>query len=480
MPASLPPRTPLIPKPRLDRVLGLPERAQRLSTATKTALLFAALALIAAAVAVIDPRPSLRHVKVAIASGAPTGQYHATVARIAGEVGREKGRVDNLASAGSVENVARLVAARRSCEVHFALVQDGVDWPRDVGLELIGRLPRAETLLLLGRGADRIRSVDDLRGLRVGIGPDGSGTAALARRVLAPLAELGMTLSTQPIDEQLDRLQRGELDLGAMVIDEDATLAVEAVRTRGLQIVDMPDAAALARRLGFATAGTIVAGQYDYVRRLPRETKRVLRVDTLLVGNGCASLSRTQGLMTAVAAVFPTFVRHNRGEPNATGLPMNPVARGFFDDEGPDVMGRFAPWLVDLMPSASWMQLVVGVSMLFSVMTLWHRFRLWRIDALRVQIERDVPALFGAGTTVGDIEAMAPSERHRGDETRAAVDGLIERLSALSARCRRHSLSVVVPMGQEMSYRYQETLVSDLTHALRAFRERLGPPAPPH
>jgi hypothetical protein len=429
---------------------------------------------------VIDPRPSLRHVKVAIASGAPTGQYHATVARIAAEVGREKGRVENLASAGSVENAARLVAARRSCEVHFALVQDGVDVPRDNGLELIGRLPRAETLLLLGREADRIRSVDDLRGLRVGIGPDGSGTAALARRVLGPLAELGMTLSTQPIDEQLGRLQRGELDLGAMVIDEDATLAVEAVRTRGLQIVNMPDAAALARRLGFAAAGTIASGQYDYVRRLPRETKHVLRVDTLLVGNGCASLSRTQGLMTAVATVFPTFVRHNRGEPNVTGLPLNPVARGFFDDEGPDVMGRFAPWLVDVMPSASWMQLVVGFSMLFSVMTLWHRFRLWRIDALRVQIERDVPALFGAGTTVGDIGSMAPSERHRSDETRAAVDTLIERLSALSARCRRDSLSVVVPMGQEMSYRYQETLVSDLTHALRAFRERLGPPASPH
>lgn len=55
------------------------------------------------------------------------------------------------------------------------------------------------------------------------------------------------------------------------------------------------------------------------------------------------------------------------------------------------------------------------------------------------------------------------------------MEALIERLSELSERCRRHSLSVVVPMGEEMSYRYQETLVADLTHALQAFRERLGP-----
>jgi hypothetical protein len=29
-------------------------------------------------------------------------------------------------------------------------------------------------------------------------------------------------------------------------------------------------------------------------------------------------------------------------------------------------------------------------------------------------------------------------------------------------------------MGEEMSYRYQETLIADLLHALRGLRERLG------
>jgi hypothetical protein len=454
-------------------VLGLPGRAQRLSGGARTALLFGALALVAVAVALLDPRPSLRHVKVAIASGPASGQYHATVERIGAEVAREKGRVRNRASAGSVENVERLLAARDRCDLHFALIQDGIVSGTDSGIELLGRLPRAESLIVLGRDADRIRTVQELRGLTVGIGPDGSGTAAFARRVLAPLAAVGLRLVTLPIDEQLARLQRGELDLGAMVIDEDAALVVEAVRDRGLQILDLPDAAALARHHGFVGVGRIEPGQYDYARHLPPGPRRVLRVDTLLVGNGCGSLSQTQGLMTAVAQVFPTFVRHNRGEPNLTGLPQNPVARSFFDDEGPDALGRFAPWLVDVMPSASWLQLVVGFSMLFSAMSLWHRFRLWRIDAQRVSIERDVPVLFGAGTTVGDIATMAPLAEHRTAATRDALDALIGRLGALAARCRRLSLSVLVPMGEEMSYRYQETLIADLTHALRAFRERL-------
>jgi hypothetical protein len=194
----------------------------------------------------------------------------------------------------------------------------------------------------------------------------------------------------------------------------------------------------------------------------------------MLMGNGCASLSQTQGLMTAVAAVFPTFVRHNRDQENVSGVPMNPVAEAFFEERGPDLLGRFAPWLVDIMPQATWLQLLVGFSMLFSAMAVWHRFRLWRIDADRVRIERDIPALFGAGTTVGDIARRPVGSADRTGDAIARIDDLIGRLVALSERSRRQSLSVLVPMGQEMAYRYQETLIADLLHALRTYRERLA------
>jgi len=464
----------LVPKERLQRVLGLPERARGLSPAAKTALLFAGLVLLVAVVAWLDPRPSLRHVRATMLSGSPTGNYYATVERLADEVSRRKGRLANVATAGSVENIQRLTNARSSCEAHFALVQDGIDWPDKHGLELIGRLPRDEALVILGRNADRIASIDDLKGLRLGIGPVGSGTEHMMRRVLAPLAGLGLVVSTQPIDRQLDMLEKGELDLGAMVIDADAKLVADAVRNRNLQILSLPDAASLARRLPFAGVGRIEAGQVDYVRRLPAQPKQVLTVQTLIVGNGCASHSATQGLMSAVAELFPTFVRHNRGEPNLTGLPLDTVAKSFFDEEGPDLVGQHAPWIVDILPTATWVKLALAVSVLFSGMGLLHRFRLWRIDANRVQVERDIPALFGEGTTVGDIEAMAADVRHGNADARAKLDAIIARLVELSERCRKQSLSVLVPMGEEMAYRYQETLIADTLHALRAYRERVA------
>jgi TRAP-type uncharacterized transport system substrate-binding protein len=464
----------MIPKERLQRVLGLPDRARGLSRGAKTAILFAVLALVVAVVAMLDPRPSLRHVRVAMLSGSPSGNYYATVEKLAAEVARRRGRVTNVESAGSVENIRRLAEARTGCDVEFALVQDGIDWPDKHGLVLVGRLPRPEALVVLGRDADRLAGIDDLKGLRIGIGPVGSGTENLMRKVLAPLVALDLKVSTPSIDQQLEMLERGELDLGAMVIDEDAKLLADALRKRNLQIYGLPGAAALARRLPFVHAGSIEAGQIDYVRKLPPRPKEVLEVQTLIVGNGCATHSETQGLMTAVAEILPDFVRHNRGAPNLTGLPMDPVAKSFFDQEGPDLVGQHAPWVVDIMPTATWVQLFVAFSVLFSGMSLWHRFRLWRIDANRVKVEREIPALFGEGTTVGDIEAMAASEPHLSPGTRDRLDGIIARLVALSDRCRKQSLSVLVPMGEEMAYRYQETLIADTLHALRSYRERLS------
>jgi len=465
-------RSRLISSERLKRVLGLPGHGGSLSPAVKTTIFFAVLALLTAFVAWLDPRPSLRHVHVRILSGSQTGNYFAIVDKLAEKISRQKGSVTNLSSAGSAENVQRLIDGRKRCDVQFALVQDGIAYPDNHGLELIGRLPRPESLIILGRNADRIRTPGELTGLHLGIGPDGSGTEQLMRHVLAPLHDLALVISRQAIDQQLAMLERGELDLGAMVIDDEAKLVADAVKNRNLQILALPDAASLARRLPFTRIGQIEAGQIDYVRKLPAETKQVLQLDTLIVSNGCASHAATQGLMTAVADAFPTFIRHNKGQPNVTGLPMATVAKTFYDDEGPSLLGKYVPWAEDIMPLPTWIQLGVAFSVLFSAMAFLHRFRLWRVDAMRVKIENEISGLFGSGVTVGEIGAMPADPNHGLPETRAQIDGLIERLTELAKRCRDHSLSVFVPMGHEMAYRYQEALIYDLVHALRLYRER--------
>jgi hypothetical protein len=260
-----------------------------------------------------------------------------------------------------------------------------------------------------------------------------------------------------------------------MVIDEEATLLVDAVARRNLQIMHMPDGGSLARHLPFAREGVIEVGQIDFMRTLPREDKKVLQVDALIVGNGCAPDGVTQGFLTAVAEVFPTFVSHNKGQPNRTGLPLATVAGNFYNADGPDLFGKYLPWAVDIMPLATWIQLGVAFSALFSGMGLWHRFHVWRVDANRVKIEREIAALFPPGATIDSIAEMPLDARYLLPDAGAQIDDLMLRLRALAERCRKQSLSVLVPMGAEIYYRYQETMIANLLRALRLCKERLPP-----
>ena len=441
--------------------------------ALSAALLFAAFIGVFIVAATSSRNPDLSYVNVAFLSGSAEGNYHAIVAKTAAHAQRQHGQIKNVTSAGSIENIQRLLAAASSCDIQFALVQEGLPWPDSHPFQLIARLPIPESLVILGPNADRIRSLADLRGMRVGIGPVGSGTAFLARQVVGQLAGLDIELRNQPLIEQLAMLERGDLDLVAMVIEPDAQLVVHVVRERNLQIADIAIADALAHRLPSARAGVIKAGYYDPVRELPSTDKRVIQVDTLVIGNGCARESATQGVITALARVFPDLIRVNREQANLTGLQYASAAQSYFDDQAPDRVGAYLPWLIDIMPTARWLQLIFAFSLLFGAQAMWHRFRLWRLDAERVGIEAKVSRLFGCGTTVDEIAAATPNDSRLTPETRAHVDALLGDLETLAARCRRQSVSMLVPMGQEMAYRYQERLIAELLQALRRLREKI-------
>jgi hypothetical protein len=449
------------------------------------------LGLLAFVVSRIDFTHDLSRLNVRVLSGDPQGHYHAVVAQMAALAAERHGRVTEVPSAGSVENVKRLVEAAKTCEVQFALVQDGTEWSHASAggkspLEIYGRFARREAVLFLGRKADALTDFAQLRGLKVGIGATGSGTEHIARQIFAlpEFAGLGVALSTHPLEEQITTLADGGLDLGVFVIQDDAPLVVDAIRERGLEIAGFAHMAGVARRLPHLRAGHIDAGIYDAVRGLPATDKAVMRVETLLVGNGCAGRTQTVDLLTVLLAEFPDFVRHNRETENTTALPTADVAKEFFDRGGPQLADLYVPWLVDVMPPANWAYVVMGVSILFNAMGAANRFRLWRIDAARVHIEDDVIRVFGKGVTLGDIEKLRPArDASRGipgkvdgvppsNATLDQVHRIVKAFEALHSRSRRQSLSVLVPMGQEMSYRYQESLIQDALAVLHEFLAR--------
>ena len=459
-----------------ERRLVRAQRPARFAFLQKVAVAMVALLLLGVAMSKLNLSRDLHRLHAGFLSGSKEGNYHAIVDDLAAMAALGKGQIVNLASQGSAENVRRLgEAAAGGCQAQFALAQDGADWSAGgPSLRLVARLPRAESVFFLGRNADALTDLSALAGMKVGIGPEGSGTAHLARQIFAlpEIQALGAQLSNHTLAEQLELAERGELGLAVFVMDEDAPLITTAIRERGLQLAGFSHIDSVARRLPHFRTGRIGAGEYEAVRILPAQDKRVLRVETVVLVNACATRSNVIDLMTVLTRRFPDLLRHNKETPNGTNLELASAARGFLSEGGPELADQYAPWLVDVMPPANWATIVMGISLLFNAMAAGHRFRLWRIDDARVKLEAQVSRVFGRSTTVGDISRREPDEQLRSAASLAEIDALVTRFEALAERSRKESLSMLVPMGQEMGYRYQEGVIHDTIAALRAFRSR--------
>src|SRR5215472_17405271 len=80
--------------------------------------------------------------RASILTGSPSGAYHAAGERLAARARKKNGHLKVVATAGSIENIARLAGENGRCVPAFAFVQDGVPVPADAGISTLGRLPQ--------------------------------------------------------------------------------------------------------------------------------------------------------------------------------------------------------------------------------------------------------------------------------------------------------------------------------------------------
>jgi hypothetical protein len=217
------------------------------------------------------------------------------------------------------------------------------------------------------------------------------------------------------------------------------------------------------------------------VRPIPPTDKQIARLGTLVVANACAKRADRIALLMLLAAELPGFVRGNPpgATSSATVLPLASEAHQFFRTGEPELADRYFPWLVNLMSPAYWVYLVMAVTVLFNAMNGYSRFRLWRLDAAREKLEVELKALVAPGLTHAQMREAPADKLIVTAERRAAASSLIDRLVELRARCQRHAASFATPMGNEMFYRYQESLIDQAMTTLTTLLQRSsGAPEP--
>ena len=230
-------------------------------------LLVTAVAVFAA-LHVLRPAPPS---SLTMAGGPPGSRFDTVAQRYRKILARNGITLKVVTTAGSLDNLQRMLAARPSVDV--ALVQTGTTAAAD-GDELtsLGSV-FYEPLTIFYRSPAPMARLSQLRGLRVAVGPPGSGTRFLALALLkANEIEAGGPTQLLELEGEAARtaLLHGQVDAVFLAGDSAGPETTrELLHAPGVRLFDFPQADAYVRRFHYLSKLEIPPGAFDLGENLP-------------------------------------------------------------------------------------------------------------------------------------------------------------------------------------------------------------------
>jgi TRAP transporter TAXI family solute receptor len=352
----------------------------------------------------VDPAPPDHLV---IAAGQPGGAYAAHADRYREFLARHGIALEVLHTAGSVENL-RLLAAG---EADVGFVQGGTAGPyQDSGLESLGSL-YYEPLWVFHRADLRVATLRDLAGRRLALGPEGSGTRALALSLLADNDLLGGGVEDVALggEEAAQALTKGEVDAAFLVAGPSSPVVRELMGTHGIALMHFRRADAYTRRHGYLSEAVLPEGLIDLGANVPAREVHLLAAAANLVASPEAHPALLDLLLQAMDATHTPgdwFAAHERfPAANLLVLPLSADAKRFYE-HGPPLLQRYLPfWAATLIDRLKVMllPLVMLLVPLAKVMPPLYR---WRMRARIFRWYRDLDAVEARAQHIQD-----PAER---------------------------------------------------------------------
>lgn len=222
-----------------------------------------------------------------LAAGSPGGAYTAYARRYAEILSRDGITVTIRETAGTVENLALL--RDESSGVDVAFVQGGVGQPEpDDGLQGLGSV-YFEPLWVFTRrsgpfGGPIVR-LSELKGRRIAVGGEGSGTRAIALLLLAANGVTGETADLLPVsgDEALNGLLNGTIDAAFLVTGKVDGPVTALATARDVDLMSFDQAEAYAARFRFLSATALPKGAISLEKGLPESRVALLAPAATLV-----------------------------------------------------------------------------------------------------------------------------------------------------------------------------------------------------
>lgn len=290
---------------------------------------------------------------IELATGFPTGLYQKFGERLQSELAQQGVSMKLRTTGGTSDNLALL--SNPGSGVDFAMVQGGVadlsKHPNFVSIAGVFYEPvwvwyRESSF---PNESGRLGLLSQLKGKRVSIGNEGSGTLSLASQLLEAS---GLTLrdvhaeKLKPLDA-LEKFKKGELDAVFLVSAAEAPLVKSFYETPGIRLMSFEQAEAYVHLFPFLSKVTVPRGVVSIEYDLPKQDIQVLAATATLVSKQDVSPALVTLLLGETYEILKTYSYLQKpGEfPSGTGLdfPLHVDAEIYLKD-GPSFLHRYLPF----------------------------------------------------------------------------------------------------------------------------------------
>jgi TRAP-type uncharacterized transport system substrate-binding protein len=290
---------------------------------------------------------------IELATGFPTGLYQKFGEKLQSELAEEGISLKLRTTGGTTDNLALLKDPNSG--VDFAMIQGGVadlsKYPDFISIAGVFYEPvwvwYRESSFPSESG--RLSLLSQLKGKRVSIGNEGSGTLSLTSQLLAAS---GLSLSDlraeklKPLDA-LEKFKKGELDAVFLVSAAEAPLVKNFYETPGIRLMNFEQAEAYLHLFPFLSKVTVPRGVISIAYDLPRQDIQVLAATATLVGKSDVSPALVTLLLGSTYDILKThsYLQKPGEFPSGTGLdfPLHVDAEIFLKD-GPSFLHRHLPF----------------------------------------------------------------------------------------------------------------------------------------
>jgi TRAP-type uncharacterized transport system substrate-binding protein len=291
---------------------------------------------------------------IVMATGPEGDAYYEIGKRYRAALARAGVEVQLVATAGSVENLAMLRDSHSGASV--GLVQGGIPGAGDVsGLESLGTL-FYEPLWWFRKREMEGAGVDSLRARKISIGPEGSGTRALALELMKRTGGDRQVREVLGLAPRVagEKLLAGEIDVAFMMTSWDAPVVQQLLADERIGLAGFPHADAFVALYPFLNKVVVPRGVTDLAKDQPPTDVILIATKASLVVRNDLHPAIQYLLLNAAAEIHsgPSIFHHANTFPaaEAIDIPLSSEAQRFYKSG--------LPFLNDYLPF--WMAALAG------------------------------------------------------------------------------------------------------------------------